>query len=193
MIRQFTIIPALLGIAALVISACSAELGETGGNSSENSSASANSSAIANTGESTVLEGTWVRKCWSSLSGGYVKNIWTYTGNTFTWDIHTYSDSECTLRSSGDDLSAFGTFNIVDGGIVDGKQLTKVNYEQTTTKADGIASLFFPSGSTKNLSFAVFIDGDTMYDTDGETDLFSQTGVYNAPTKINDYDFYVRQ
>jgi len=57
MIRQFTFIPALLGIAALAISACSAELGETGSGSGSGSSSSGSSVASQNNGGNSNYSG----------------------------------------------------------------------------------------------------------------------------------------
>ena len=201
MIRQFTIIPALLGIAALVISACSAEVG--GGKSNvagveldENATGNASVAASVSTGTVTTagdtsattnLEGTWVDACKPNLMQ-YSQDKFIFVGNTFTVETLTYSDSACSVRSSGADLLFTGTFTIEDEGIIDGKQLTKINWTGKTNKSEGFVALFFPQGGSINMSSTWFIDGNRMYNTDGDTDLLGD-GSYVSATQI-DYDDY---
>ena len=48
------------------------------------------------------------------------------------------------------------------GGIVDGKQLIKINYVSNVTHAEGFVSLFFPVGSIQNVSYENYIDGNKI-------------------------------
>ena len=201
MIRQFTIIPALLGIAALVISACSSEVGSgksnvagveldenATGNTSVAASVSASTTpAAGDTSATTTLEGTWVEACEPNLMQ-YSQDKFIFVGNTFTSETLTYSDSACSVRSSGSDFHATGTFTIEDEGIIDGKQLTKINWTGKTNKSEGFVALFFPQGGSINMSSTWFIDGNRMYDTDGGTDIFGD-GSYDSATQIY-YDNY---
>ena len=201
MIRQFTIIPTLLGIAALVISACSAEVGggksnvagveldeNATGNTSVATSVSASTTPTAgDTSATTTLEGTWVDACETNLMQ-YSQDKFIFVGNTFTSETLTYSDSACSVRSSGADVLITGTFTIEDEGIIDGKQLTKINWTGKTNKSEGFVALFFPQGGSFTMSSTWFIDGNRMYDTDGGTDIFGD-GSYDSATQI-DYDDY---
>jgi len=201
MIRQFTIIPTLLGIAALVISACSAEVGggksnvagveldeNATGNASVATSVSASTTPTAgDTSATTTLEGTWVDACETNLMQ-YSQDKFIFVGNTFTSETLTYSDSACSVRSSGADVLITGTFTIEDEGVIDGKQLTKINWNGKTNKSEGFVALFFPQGNSVNMSSTWFIDGNRMYDTDGGTDIFGD-GSYDSATQI-DYDDY---
>jgi hypothetical protein len=205
MIRQFTIIPALLGIAALVISACSAEVGggksnvagveldeNATGNTSVAASVSASTTPTAgDTSATTNLEGTWVGMCDTSMMQ-YSQETISLVGDTFTQEQLTYSDSACSVRSSGSDFHATGTFTIEDEGIVDGKQLTKINWNGQVHKSEGFIALFFPQGSSFTMSSAWFVDGDKMYDTDGETNLLGD-GSYASATQIYYDDYHTRQ
>ena len=179
MIRQFTIIPALLGIAALVISACSAEVG----------SGSASGSGSAASGEATILEGTWVGLCRSNVMS-YSQDTYTFAGNTIDLNRRTYSDSSCTNLSSGNDLRTSGSFNLEDEEIIDGKQLKKINWVLNTTYAEGLIAIFFPVGQTTKYSSAIYIDGDKAYWGDGESQDFSGNSPYTNSTHIN-YDSYI--
>ena len=69
MIRQFTIVPALLGIFAMIISACSAEIGgggSDGSGSGSSSSGSSVSSSQSASGESGSLAGKIGRVLYAS-------------------------------------------------------------------------------------------------------------------------------
>jgi hypothetical protein len=113
-------------------------------------------------------------------------------GTKITLEQSTYSDDQCTQRSSGGDVKANGTFSIEEGGIVDGKQLTKINWVITYTYTEGFLALFIPAGSTQNTSSEVYIDGNTMYDTDGQTNLFGDGSYVNA-TQIYDNEYWTKQ
>ena len=47
------------------------------------------------------------------------------SGTKYNDETLTYSDAECTQRSSGLDFRANGTFTIETGGVVSGKQLIR--------------------------------------------------------------------
>ena len=208
MIRQFPIIPALLGIAALVISACSAEVG--GGNSkiagvelnestagtatTSASSGSTSSSVVANTGATTVMEGTWIGVCDEEGfgNGTFTKEIVKYVGNTFDLEQLTYSDAQCTQRTSGLDFRANGTFTIEDGGTFDGKQLKKQKATWNVTYSEGFIALFLPIGHSYDATSYIHLDGNKYYYTDGGSNLL--TGEKDAPsTEIRYDDYYVKQ
>jgi len=81
MIRTFTIIPALFGITALIISACSSGGGGNSG-SSENL-----------VGPITDLQGIWTTGCRGN--GPYSKETLVFSGSSFTTQEINYYDSAC--------------------------------------------------------------------------------------------------
>ena len=58
----------------------------------------------------------------------YIRNIFSLRCTKYNDETLTYSDAECTQRSSGLDFRANGTFKTETGGIVEGKKLIKINY-----------------------------------------------------------------
>ena len=76
---------------------------------------------------SSDYERTWVAQCKESedISGLYIRNIFSLNGTKYNDETLTYSDAECTQRSSGVDFRANGTFTIETGGVIGGKQLIK--------------------------------------------------------------------
>lgn len=175
-----------LKMSALVIGVFGIFLGisgcaPSGGGGGESSSGSS--------GESTVLEGTWVGLCESSVMS-YIQDTYIFAGNTIDLNRRTYSDSSCTNLSSGDDLRTSGSFNLEDEEIIDGKQLKKINWVLNTTYAEGLIALFFPVGQTTKYSSALYIDGDKAYWGDGQSQDFSGNSPYTNSTHIN-YDSYI--
>ena len=121
----------------------------------------------------------------------YIRNIFSLSVTKYNDETLTYSDAECSQRSSGLDFRANGTFTTEAGGIVDGKQLTKINYVSNVTHAEGFVSLFFPVGSIQNVSYENYIDGNKMYATDGETNPLD--GKYVDATQIKYDKYWVKQ
>ena len=76
---------------------------------------------------SSDYERTWVAQCKESedISGLYIRNIFSLSVRKYNDETLTYSDVECTQRSSGLDFRAYGTFTIETGGVISGKQLIK--------------------------------------------------------------------
>ena len=111
-------------------------------------------------------EGTWVSQCKESeeSAGSYTRDTFSLSGTNFINEVLTYSDAECSQRSSGLDFRSNGTFTTEAGGIVDGKQLTKINYVATITYIEG-HSLLLSVGSTYNLFYENYIDGNKFYST----------------------------
>ena len=138
-------------------------------------------------------EGTWVSQCKESeeSAGSYTRDTFSLSGTNFNNEVLTYSDAECSQRSSGLDFRSNGTFTTEAGGIVDGKQLTKINYVLNVIHAEGYVSLFFPVGSILNVSYENYIDGNTMYATDGETNPLD--GKYVDATQIKYDKYWVKQ
>ena len=134
-------------------------------------------------------EGTWVAQCKESedISGLYIRNIFSLSGTKYNDETLTYSDAECAQRSSGLDFRANGTFTTQTGGVVDGKQLIKINYVATITYIEGPFSAFYPVGSTYNLFYENYIDGNKFYSTNGQTN--PSDGKYVDATQIK-YDKY---
>jgi len=141
----------------------------------------------------TIVEGVWVSNCqYESFLKVYVKEKLTNVGNTFTTEQLTYSDDQCTIRSSGADFRGEGTSIVENGDILDGKQLTKSTSTIKVLFSEGFAALFFPIDSTHTLISQKYIDGNKMYETDDQNNL-SLTGSgydYVAPTQIN-YNYYL--
>ena len=137
-------------------------------------------------------EWTWVAQCKESedISGLYIKNIFSLSGTKYNDETLTYSDAECTQRSSGLDFQANGTFTTETGGVVDGKQLIKINYVATITYIEGPFSAFYPVGSTYNLFYENYIDGNKFYSTNGETNLLD--GRYVDATQIKYEKYWVK-
>jgi hypothetical protein len=150
-------------------------------------------SGESSSGEPTIMEGVWVSNCqYESFLNVYTKDTGTYLGNTLTGEQFTYSDDQCTIRSSGADFRYESTFIVENGDILDGKQLTKFTITMKVLFSEGFVALFFPIGSTHTLISQEYIDGNKMYETD-DTNNLSLTGSgydYVAPTQIN-YDYYV--
>jgi hypothetical protein len=140
------------------------------------------------------LNGTWTDLCqfdfWSTQ---YSQNTYTFNGNTFSSETKTYSDDSCTERSSGSDFRSNGTFSLENEGVVDGKQLTKINWIGTTAYVEGINSFFFTAGQTYNLASAWHIDGEKMYATDGFSTTDSDFGDYEEATQIIYESYFTRQ
>lgn len=136
------------------------------------------------------LNGTWTDLCqfdfWSTQ---YSQNTYTFNGNTFSSETKTYSDDSCTERSSGSDFRSNGTFSLENEGVVDGKQLTKINWNMTIAYAEGNNAFFFTEGQTYNLASAWYIDGEKMYATDGFSTTNSDFGDYEEATQII-YEYY---
>ena len=76
---------------------------------------------------SSDYERTWVAQCKESqdISRMYLTNIFSLSVRKYNDETLTYSDVECTQRSSGLDFRAYGTFTIETGGVISGKQLIK--------------------------------------------------------------------
>ena len=102
-----------------------------------------NGCAITDSKGSSDLEGTWVSQCKESeeSAGSFTRDTFSLSGTNFISEALTYSDAECSQRSSGLDFRSNGTFTTEAGGIVDGKQLTKMNYVLNVTYAEGYVSL----------------------------------------------------
>jgi hypothetical protein len=137
------------------------------------------------------LEGTWVGLCKPVLNQ-YNQTTLGFVGNTFTGETDTYSDSACSVRASGNDFYVGGTFTTVDEGIIDGKQLTKINWNGQVNKAEGFVALFLPSGAAYVGSSAWYFDGNVMYNTDGDSDILGD-GSYASATQIEYDDYLTRQ
>ena len=138
-------------------------------------------------------EGNLVAQCKESedISGLYIKNTFSLSGTKYNDETLTYSDAECTQRSSGLDFRANGTFTTETGGVVDGKQLIKINYVATITYIEGPFSAFYPVGSTYNLFYENYIDGNKFYSTNGETNPLD--GKYVDATQIKYDKYWVKQ
>ena len=189
----------------MIICACSAEVGggksnvasvqldeNAKGNTSIATSASTCTTPTAgDTSATTTLEGTWVGLCEINLSQ-YSQDTTVFVGNTFALETLTYSDSACSVWSSGSDILITGIFTIEDEDIIDRKQLTKVNWNGQINKSEGFVALFFPQKSPLIGSAAGFIDGDKWYDTEGEGDLLGD-GSYLSATQIYYDAFQTRQ
>ena len=146
-----------------------------------------------NSGEPTIMEGIWIGNCQEeSFQGFFLQEKVTYMGNTAKSEQFTYSDDQCTQRSSGGDMHIEGTFVLDDGGLLDGKQLTKMTMTFTVISAEGLALLFFPVGSTHTLITKIYIDGDIQYETDDNNELLLTGNGYKyiEPTQI-EYDKYL--
>ena len=78
-------------------------------------------------------EGTWVAHVKKAdISGLYIKNTFSLSGTKYNDETLTYSwmlDVPKDLADS--DFRANGTFTTGTGGVVDGKQLIKINYVAT--------------------------------------------------------------
>ena len=189
MIRRFTIIPTLLGIAALVISACSAEVG----------SGSTGSSGSTASGEATILEGTWLDDC-EPYFAFFVQGSAQWSGSSYVGELKTYSDSECTNRTTGFDFRVIGTNTKVTTGPtitteLNGKsgdyQLTKIESTFEWEHAEGLVALFFPAGTIYDNIYYLYIEGDKIYEVDGGFDYF--TNETTEPTTIDNETFWIKQ
>ena len=139
-------------------------------------------------------EGTWLGRCEASeeIEGFYTLEKVVFSSTNFgTHESLTYSDAQCTQRASGLDLIADGPTTIEKGGIVDGKQLMKLNYVLSIIHIEGLFSAFFPVGSILNFSREVYRDKNILYATDGETNLLD--GKYVDATQIKHDKYWVKQ
>ena len=144
-------------------------------------------------GETTILEGTWVSNCQSEFLGvAYSITTLKYTGNSTSLEAKTYSDDKCTQTSSGFDFRSDGTFTVEDGDILDGKKLTKITQTFTVKYSEDLPAIFYPIGSTHTETHQVYLDGKKMFETDDSLDA-SNNMEYIPPTKIEDNKYSVKQ
>jgi hypothetical protein len=212
MIRQFTIIPALLGIAALGLIGCSAEeesqddllscISEHGYSAYMTGSCQPlNSPANESTasGEATILEGTWLGNCEPSFAF-FTQGSGQWSGSSYVGELKTYSDSECTNKITGSDVRVVGTNTKVTTGPtitteLNGKsgdyQLTKIESTFEWEYTEGLAAAFYPPGTIYDNLYYVYIEGDKMYTVDGGFSYLTKETT--EPTTIDNESFWIKQ
>ena len=184
-----------LKMSALVIGVFGIFLGVSGCSPSDGGGEGSSGSS----GEPTVLEGTWLGSCEPSFAF-FTQGSGQWSGSSYVGEVKTYSDSECTNKTTGSDFRVVGTNNKVTTGPtitteLNGEsgdyQLTRFESTFEVKYSEGLAAAFFPIGTTYDTFDDLYIEGDKMYDTDGGFNYLTKETT--EPTTIDNETFWIKQ